>query len=117
MARPVKVGAFLPIVEPQMAGETPRWSDLKAMARTAEDVGLDSIWIPDHLHFDFPGVKESTYECVTMLSALAAVTERVEIGTLVVCTGFRNPAVFAAMVNTIEEISGGRLILGLGAGY
>jgi alkanesulfonate monooxygenase SsuD/methylene tetrahydromethanopterin reductase-like flavin-dependent oxidoreductase (luciferase family) len=117
MARPVKVGAFLPIVETQMAGATPHWSDLKTMARTAEDVGLDSIWIPDHLHFEFPGVKESTYECITMLSALAAVTERVEIGTLVICTGFRNPAVLAAMVNTIEEISGGRLILGIGAGY
>jgi alkanesulfonate monooxygenase SsuD/methylene tetrahydromethanopterin reductase-like flavin-dependent oxidoreductase (luciferase family) len=54
---------------------------------------------------------------MTMLSALAAVTERVEIGTLVVCTGFRNPAVLAAMANTIEDISGGRLILGIGAGY
>src|SRR5947209_5042635 len=117
MARPLKVGFFLPIVETQMAGVTPRWTDVQAMARTAEDVGLDSIWIPDHLHFEYPGVSESTYECMSILSALAAVTSRVEIGTLVIATGFRYPAVLAAMVNTIEEISGGRLILGIGAGY
>jgi alkanesulfonate monooxygenase SsuD/methylene tetrahydromethanopterin reductase-like flavin-dependent oxidoreductase (luciferase family) len=117
MTRPCKVGAFLPIVETQMAGVTPRWTDVRAMARAAEEVGLDSIWIPDHLHFEYPGINESTYECMSILSALAAVTTRVEIGTLVICTTFRYPAVLAAMVNTIEEISNGRLILGLGAGY
>ena len=117
MARPLKVGVFLPIVETQMAGVTPRWTDVQAMARTAEDVGLDSVWIPDHLYFQYPGVTESTYECTAMLAALAAVTERVEIGTLVICTGFRYPAVLASMANTIDEISNGRLILGLGAGY
>src|SRR5690348_16342939 len=100
-----------------MAGQTPHWSDVQAMARAAEDVGLDSIWVCDHLRFKFPGVEESTYECVTMLAALAAVTQRVQIGSLVICTGFRNPAVLASMVNTVEEISGGRVILGLGAGY
>ncbi len=83
MIRPCKLGVFLPIVETQMAGVTPRWTDLLAMARTAEEVGLDSIWIPDHLHFEYPGINESTYECMSILSALAAVTARVEIGTLV----------------------------------
>jgi alkanesulfonate monooxygenase SsuD/methylene tetrahydromethanopterin reductase-like flavin-dependent oxidoreductase (luciferase family) len=117
MARPLKVGVFLPIVETQMAGATPRWTDVQAMARTAEAIGLDSVWIPDHLYFQYPGVTESTYECTAMLAALAAVTERVEIGTLVICTGFRYPAVLASMANTIDEISNGRLILGLGAGY
>lgn len=117
MTRPCKVGVYLPIVETQMAGATARWTDLQAMARTAEDVGLDSIWIPDHLYFEYPGVTESTYECIAILSALAAVTTRVEIGTLVICTGFRYPAVLASMANTIDEISNGRLILGLGAGY
>ncbi len=117
MTRPLKVGVFLPIVETQMAGVTPRWRDVRAMAQRAEEIGLDSVWIPDHLYFQFPGITESTYECMSVLSALAAVTERVEIGTLVICTGFRNPAVLASMANTIEEISDGRLILGLGAGY
>jgi alkanesulfonate monooxygenase SsuD/methylene tetrahydromethanopterin reductase-like flavin-dependent oxidoreductase (luciferase family) len=117
VARAVKVGAFLPLAETQMAGQTPHWSDVQAMACAAEDVGLDSIWVCDHLRFEFPGIKASSYECVTTLAALAAVTERVEIGSLVICTGFRNPAVLASMVNTIEEISDGRVILGLGAGY
>ena len=117
MTRPCKVGVFLPIVETQMAGATARWTDLQTMARTAEEIGLDSIWIPDHLYFEYPGVTESTYECIAILSALAAVTTRVEIGTLVICTGFRYPAVLASMANTIDEISNGRLILGLGAGY
>jgi alkanesulfonate monooxygenase SsuD/methylene tetrahydromethanopterin reductase-like flavin-dependent oxidoreductase (luciferase family) len=100
-----------------MAGATARWTDLQTTTRTAEEVGLDSVWIPDHLYFEYPGVTESTYECIAILSALAAVTTRVEIGTLVICTGFRYPAVLASMANTIDEISNGRLILGLGAGY
>jgi alkanesulfonate monooxygenase SsuD/methylene tetrahydromethanopterin reductase-like flavin-dependent oxidoreductase (luciferase family) len=117
MARPVKVGVFLPITETQMAGATPGWADVEAMARAAEDVGLDSVWIPDHLYHEYPGIKESTWECISVLAALAAVTKRVELGTLVICTGFRPPAVLASMANTIDEISHGRLILGLGAGY
>jgi len=117
MARPLKIGVFLPIVEGQMDGVTPRWSDVLAMARRAEEIGLDSVWIPDHLLFRFTEIAESTYECLSILAALAAATKRVEIGTLVICTGFRNPAVLASMANTIDEISDGRLILGLGAGY
>jgi len=59
MVRAVKVGAFLPLAETQMAGQTPRWSDVQAMARAADDVGLDSIWVCDHLRFEFPGIAES----------------------------------------------------------
>src|SRR5947199_2246855 len=95
--RPLKVGGFLPIIEGLMDGATPRWADLQAMARTAEEIGLDSIWIPDHLLFRFPGLTENAYECMSMLAALAAVTQRVEIGTLVVCTGFRSPALLASI--------------------
>lgn len=117
MVRPLKVGIFLPIVEGQMDGVTPRWSDIQTMAHRAEEVGFDSVWIPDHLIFRFTEITESTYECMSILAALAAATKRVEIGTLVICTGFRSPALLASMANTIDEISNGRLILGLGAGY
>lgn len=117
MTRPCKIGFFLPIVEGQMDGATPRWSDIAAMAQRAEDVGFDSVWIPDHLMFRFNDTTEGTYECMSILAGLAAATTRVEIGTLVICTGFRSPAVLATMANTIDEMSNGRLILGLGAGY
>ena len=114
----VKVGVFLPLAERQMAGGTARWSDLLAMARRTEELGFDSVWLEDHLLIrlgEHP--QQGVWECFSLLAALAAATERVELGTLVACTAFRNPALLAKMADTIDEISGGRLILGLGAGY
>jgi len=117
--RPLKVGLFIGLFEGIMNGQTPKWNDIAAMARQAEEVGFDSIWLPDHfLIQDNIGEEPiGVWECTNMLSALAAATSRVELGTLVMCSGFRNPAVLAKMADTIDEISGGRLILGLGAGY
>jgi alkanesulfonate monooxygenase SsuD/methylene tetrahydromethanopterin reductase-like flavin-dependent oxidoreductase (luciferase family) len=114
----LKVGVHLPFSERQMQGTTPRWQDIVTIAQRAEQVGFDSIWIADHLLFRFEGIEpRGGWECLSLLAALAASTHRVELGTLVVCTGFRNPALLAKMFDTIEEISGGRLILGVGAGY
>lgn len=117
-AAPLKIGVHLPFSERQMQGATPRWQDIATLARRAEEVGFDSIWIADHLLFRFAGIESrGGWECLSLLAALAASTNRVELGTLVVCTGFRNPALLAKIADTIEEISGGRLILGIGAGY
>jgi probable F420-dependent oxidoreductase len=123
--RPLKVGVFLPFAEYAMDGQTPRWNDLLTMTQRAEALGFDSVWLGDHLLFRFPEPQEwfdghataGAWDCWSLLAALAAVTKRIEIGPLVACTGFHNPALLAKKADTIEEISGGRLILGLGAGW
>jgi alkanesulfonate monooxygenase SsuD/methylene tetrahydromethanopterin reductase-like flavin-dependent oxidoreductase (luciferase family) len=116
--RDMKVGVVLDTAEGALQGRTPTFRELQEMTRAAEQVGLDSIWLCDHLLYRFPGREESgMWEVFTMLSALAAMTTRITFGTLVVCTSFRPPALLAKMADTIDEITGGRLILGLGAGW
>jgi alkanesulfonate monooxygenase SsuD/methylene tetrahydromethanopterin reductase-like flavin-dependent oxidoreductase (luciferase family) len=118
--RPCKLGVILPEAELDMGGGTARWTDYVAMTRLAEEMGFDSIWFVDHLIYrdDMTTLdQQGCWECWSILAALAAVTERVELGPLVTPTSFRNPALFAKMVDTVEEISGGRVIVGLGAGY
>jgi alkanesulfonate monooxygenase SsuD/methylene tetrahydromethanopterin reductase-like flavin-dependent oxidoreductase (luciferase family) len=114
----MKIGIVLDTVEGSLEGRTPTFRDLRAMAQVAEQVGLDSLWLADHLLYRFPGQDESApWEALSMLSALAASTARITLGTLVVCTSFRPPALLAKMADALDEISGGRFILGLGAGW
>jgi probable F420-dependent oxidoreductase len=109
----MKIGLMLPLGESEAGG----WTNLRAMAVAADELGLDSVWGADHLIFREDGETDGIHECWTVLTAVAAVTSSVEIGPLVLALPFRNPALTAKMAVELDEISGGRLILGLGCGW
>jgi F420-dependent oxidoreductase-like protein len=112
------------IIAPQgWTGEFDGWGPERAWARTAavaqqaERLGFESVWLFDHFHTVPRPTDEITFESFTSLSALAALTERVRLGQIVICNGFRNPALTAKMASTLDTISGGRFELGIGAGW
>ena len=109
----MKVGVQLPEVEREV-----RWPELLDMTRAIEDLGYDSVWLGEHLLYRWAErPPRAPWEAWSMLAAIAASTSRIEFGPLVACTNFHNPALLAKQAATIDEISGGRLILGLGAGW
>ncbi len=111
--RSLRVGIQLPEVERDV-----RWAEYLALARAAETAGFDSIWLGDHLLYRGDGRPErGPWEAWTLLAALAAVTERVELGPLVACAGFHPPGLLAKMTATVDEVSGGRFRLAVGAGW
>ncbi len=115
MGRPLNIGVQLPEVEYDYT-----WPQLKVMATVAEGIGLDSIWLGDHLMYrDADGTRPSRgpFEAWTTMGALAAVTERVQIGPLVASLGFYSPVMVAKKAATIDRISNGRFILGIGSGW
>lgn len=112
MTRPLAVGVQLPEVERQVT-----WPEMRDMALAAESAGFDSIWLGDHLLYRSPDGVKGPWEAWSMLAALAAVTERLQLGPLVAATSFHNPAMLAKKAAAVNEISEGRLILGLGAGW
>jgi F420-dependent oxidoreductase-like protein len=116
----MKIGTVVP---QGWVGEYDGWDPLDAWRRTAqvaqhaERLGFESIWLFDHFHTIPRPTDEITFESFTSLSALAALTSRVRLGHVVICTGFRNPALTAKMISTMDSISSGRMDLGIGAGW
>ena len=114
----VKIGVILPAAEVDGEGTTPGWPIVRSFALAAEDRGLDSVWMFDHFfNKTATGALEGMHEAWTLVSGTAAVTQRVEIGTLVLCSSFRSPGLVAKMAAAADAVAGGRLILGLGAGW
>ena len=93
------------------------WQRTVSVARQAEQLGFGSVWVFDHFHTEPDPTDELTFESFSTLAALAASTERVRLGQVVICTAFRNPALTAKMIGTMDVISGGRMELGIGAGW
>jgi probable F420-dependent oxidoreductase len=114
----VRIGVIVPLAARRDTGEVPTWPEIRRFAEHAESIGVSSLWVFDHLYSgagDAPPA--DIHEAWSILTALAAVTSRAELGQLVTCVSFRDPGVLAKAAVTVDAISGGRLTLGLGAGW
>ncbi len=108
-SRPVHFGVSLPQI-------SRTWEETRSAAETFERLGYDSLWLNDHL-YGVPRPDIPILECWTTLTAVGAITNRVELGTVVTPPGFRNPALLAKVVATLDQITNGRVVLGMGAGW
>ena len=117
-SEPMRIGVVLPIGQADDGGTgVPSYAAVRRIAVEAEAAGLDSVWVFDHLLIRADDGTSGIHECWTILSAIAEATRRVQLGTIVLCTGFRNAALQAKMAATLDHVSGGRLILGIGSGW
>jgi probable F420-dependent oxidoreductase len=118
----MRFGLALPHYDTSLRGAPASWSGIAEIAQIAERTGFDSVWVSDHLFLDWAkyggdSQAQGSFECWTTMSALAAVTERVRIGSLTLCNDLRNPALVAKMAASLDLLSDGRLELGMGAGW
>ena len=117
--RPLELGIVLPLLEDPATGQKRTWDETRAMALRAEEIGLDTVWVADELLWTAPDWSgpRGWWECVAMAGALAASTSRIDVGSWVLSALHRNPALTAKAAETLDEISGGRFILGFGSGH
>lgn len=116
--RRMKVGIIASPAEDTEIGHTFHYHEIQEMAQAAERIGLDSFWLSDHFLFRMPNEPEGgQWDAFTFLGGLAATTTRIQLGPLVAATSFRNPALLAKMADSLDEMSGGRFLLGIGAGW
>ena len=116
--RPVEIGLVLPMGDSFVDGSTIRWVDIRDLAVRAEELGFDVVWTADELLWrPTNGRLQGWWEGVAMTAAIAAATSRVKVGTWVFSALHRNPGITAKAVETIDEISGGRFVFGLGSGH
>jgi probable F420-dependent oxidoreductase len=118
----VRLGLGLPHYDTSLAGAPVSWERVKQVALRAEASGFDSVWVSDHLFLDWgryggPATQQGSLDCWTTLSAVAAATSHVRLGSLALCNDFRHPGLVAKMAATVDLLSGGRLDVGLGAGW
>jgi len=112
----LRIGLNLP-TWPVAGGRNATWAEMRALALEAEALGVDTLWAPDHLQRRLPERPTiGFWECWTIVTAAAEATSTIEVGPFVACTGFRNPGLLARMAATLDEVSGGRVVLGLGSG-
>ncbi len=118
--RQMGIGFMIPVSDRSSFGGTPRFSDIKEMAQVAEAIGYDACWVADHfiMQLEVEGnVRRGMWEGWTTLAALAACTSKMTLGVFVTATSFRHPGLIAKMAENLDEISGGRFVLGIGAGW
>jgi alkanesulfonate monooxygenase SsuD/methylene tetrahydromethanopterin reductase-like flavin-dependent oxidoreductase (luciferase family) len=115
--RSTSLGLMVPVSERHAFGGTPHFPDILAISRTAEQVGIEGLWFADHFSFTSDTDLRGSWEDWTLMAAIAASVPEMIVGPLVACTAYRNPGVIAKMTEMIQDINGGRFILGLGAGW
>ncbi len=117
LKQPLSLGINIPNSERALYTGTPQWSDLLAMSEAATGAGFEVLWFDDHFSFTMDGDLRGAWDAWTHMAAIAALIPEVYLGPMVACTAYRNPGVIAKMTEMIQDVSGGRFILGLGAGW
>ncbi len=117
MRTPTSLGLMVPVSERAAFGGTPQYSDILAMSQTAAEIGFEALWFADHFSFASDDDLRGAWDAWTLMAAIVAAVPGLKVGPMVACTAYRNPGVIAKMTEMIEDIGGGRFILGLGAGW
>ncbi|HEX5239920.1 MAG TPA: LLM class flavin-dependent oxidoreductase [Candidatus Limnocylindrales bacterium] len=116
--RKLELGLVLPMGDSFVDGETVRWTAIRDLSLRAEEIGFDTVWTADELLWRPEGGRaQGWWECVAVTGAVAAATSRIKVGTWILSALHRNPGITAKAVETLDEISGGRFVFGLGAGH